>query len=330
MPRSSRESSEGSCHHVFNRGISRRPIFDGEIDRRLFLSLLAGQVEQGRLVLHAYCLLDNHYHLLVETPTGELDIAMREITRPYVRIFNRAHKRDGTLFRSRFKSKLLDNERYLRATLCYIDDNPVDAHLSLTPHDYPFCSAHHFRRGTWPSWLCSTWVERVVEDWTGIAGLPPGLYGSAQRHGVRPELREFLEARMRSQATRDALPLAITSRFAADWLRERAEAADGPAAWLPLAAATTVCRVCMEERALDPDWTQLVHSTTRFLWPVLEAGLLRRVACCTGVEISQRLGESESTVASRYRLHDRLVLNDPAYRERAIAITHRILRETHG
>ena len=330
MTRTPRLCSVGSCHHVFNRGIARRAIFDGDVDRRFFLSLLAKEVAAGRILLHAYSLLDNHFHLLIEAPTGDLGIAMREICRAYVKTFNRAHDRDGPLFRSRFSSKLLDNERYLRATLSYIDDNPVDAGLSPTPHEYPFGSAYHFYHGDWPHWLTSEWVQGVVKDWTGIDGLPPGLYGSSGRHGLRPDLRDLIAVRMQSRSTRDGLPQIITPSFAVGWLRERAEAADGVGPWLPLAAATCVRRVCAEERASEPDWTQLASQRRRPLWAILETGLLHRVACCKVVDISHRLGVSESTVANRIRTHDRLVLTDASYRQRAAEVTYRVLHETHG
>ena len=97
MARRLRDDAPGQWHHGTNRGHCRRTMFENERDCRKFLSLLAKEVRAGRLEVHAFCLMLNHYHLLVRSPKGQLSQAMANLQREYTRWFNRSRGRDGTL-----------------------------------------------------------------------------------------------------------------------------------------------------------------------------------------------------------------------------------------
>src|SRR5262245_12079043 len=119
----------GTWHHVINRGVARRTLFEGESDIRFFLAELARAVRRGEIELHAYAIMSTHFHLLVCSPNGLLAVAMRNVEREYVRRFNRVRRRDGPLMRGRFLSKPVFSLAYRRLLVRYIDFNPVRASL---------------------------------------------------------------------------------------------------------------------------------------------------------------------------------------------------------
>ena len=153
MPRRRRLDAPGVWHHVMNRAVARRPIFERLEDVRYFLSRVAHAVRRGQLEVHAFCILLNHYHLLVRSLDGQLSDAMRRIQNEFVRYFNRSRRRDGPLFRGRFRSKPVRSGEYRWKLLRYIDANPVKAGLVGNPTLYPHGSASRFATGHPPPWL---------------------------------------------------------------------------------------------------------------------------------------------------------------------------------
>lgn len=134
MARQLRIDYPGAWHHVMNRGRRRETIFPAVEDRLDFLHLLGVAAERYDLQVNAYCLMGNHYHLLVHTPDGGLSRAMKHIDGVFAQRFNRRHEADGPLFRDRFRSKLVDSDNYLSSVCRYIHRNP----LALTePADLP-------------------------------------------------------------------------------------------------------------------------------------------------------------------------------------------------
>jgi putative transposase len=125
MARALRIAFRGACYHVTMRGNERRPIFRDDRDRGRFLERLATIVGRYRLVLHAYVLMRNHYHLLVETPEANLSRAMRQLNGVYTQDFNRRHHRVGHLFQGRYKALLVEKDSYLLELSRYIHLNPV-------------------------------------------------------------------------------------------------------------------------------------------------------------------------------------------------------------
>lgn len=124
-----------------NRGLNHNPIFiDREADRALFLATLSDTVLRWKIILHAYSLMKNHYHLLLETPLPNLSRAMRHLDGLFTQRFNRSHHRDGPLFRGRFKSRLVQKEHYFLELIRYIHTNGVKAKLYSHPRLDPYCS----------------------------------------------------------------------------------------------------------------------------------------------------------------------------------------------
>src|ERR1700733_6569213 len=108
MPRPLRIEYEDAWYHVMNRGANHQPIFYTEVHREIFINLLKEISEKYFVEIHAFCLMDNHYHLLINTPLPNLSRAMRHLDGLYTQRFNIMEKRDGSLFRGRYKSILIE------------------------------------------------------------------------------------------------------------------------------------------------------------------------------------------------------------------------------
>jgi len=116
------------------------PIYLTDADRSLFLKILEDTVERYRWLCHAYCLMPNHYHLLIETPEANLSRGMRHLNGVYTQSFNRAHKRMGHIFQGRFKAVLVEKESHLLEAARYIVLNPVRAERVRHPRDWKWSS----------------------------------------------------------------------------------------------------------------------------------------------------------------------------------------------
>jgi putative transposase len=112
-----------------NRGRARQNIFHTASDFEQFLATLEEASSRFSIEVHAYCLMTNHYHLLIKTPLGNLQRAMRHIGGVYTQRYNRSHRTDGSLFRGRYKSILVDSDEYLLHLSKYIHLNPVEAQM---------------------------------------------------------------------------------------------------------------------------------------------------------------------------------------------------------
>lgn len=145
MARLPRLTLAGQPHHVIQRGNNRQPIFATEEDYRFLLSLVGDYARELGVAVHAYVLMGNHFHLLA-TPQSEqsLGALMQGVGRRYVRYFNGRQGRTGTLWEGRYRSTLLQAERYLLACMAYLDHNPVRDGLVSAPADYPWSSHRHY------------------------------------------------------------------------------------------------------------------------------------------------------------------------------------------
>ena len=132
-------------HHIIQRGNNRQPIFASVADYQMLLDLLDENARKFNVAIHAYVLMSNHFHLLATpaTPDG-LPQMMQAVGRRYVRYFNDSQKRTGTLWEGRYKSTLIQTDRYLLTCMAYMDLNPVRAGLVSGPQDYPWSSYGHF------------------------------------------------------------------------------------------------------------------------------------------------------------------------------------------
>jgi putative transposase len=145
MARLPRLTVPGYVHHVIQRGNNRQPIVTCDEDRQFLLDLIAENAHKHHVALHAYVLMDNHFHLLLtpETDTGVPQM-MQAVGRRYVRYFNDRYQRSGTLWEGRYRSTLIQNERYLMACMVYLDLNPVRAGMVAHAQDHPWSSHQHF------------------------------------------------------------------------------------------------------------------------------------------------------------------------------------------
>ncbi len=139
MGRLPRVKSQSGFYHVILRGINKQIIFEDDADKESFLKLLQKLKAEERFEVYAYCLMENHVHLLLKEFDNNLSVVMKKIELCYVRYFNEKYGRTGSLYGSRFKSEAVDNDRYFLTLIRYIHRNPIKAGLSDTI-DYPWSS----------------------------------------------------------------------------------------------------------------------------------------------------------------------------------------------
>ena len=143
MPRRPRLTLPGIPLHVTQRGVNRAAIFIDDQDRHHYRRLLRDTCVKQSVALHAFVLMDHHVHLLLTPPSSEaLAAAMRISGQSYVQYFNTRHGRSGTLWQGRFKSCLVDSDRYLLTVIRYIELNPVRAAMVAEPEDHRWSSVH--------------------------------------------------------------------------------------------------------------------------------------------------------------------------------------------
>lgn len=140
MARPLRIEYPGALYHLTSRGDGQEDIFLDDTDREEFLSVLGSVVERFGWRLYAYCLMDNHYHLMVETPKGNLSKGMRQLNGVYTQRLNRRHARVGPVFQGRFKAILVDKQTYLLELSRYVVLNPVRAKRVKDPGRYRWSS----------------------------------------------------------------------------------------------------------------------------------------------------------------------------------------------
>ena len=191
MPRKLRVQYEGAIYHVMNRGDHREDIFRNDEDRQLFLKTLGEACAKTAWQVHAYCLMRNHFHLVVETPRANLVAGMKWLLGTYTARFNRRHRYFGHLFSGRYKALIVDGSGtgYLRAVCDYVHLNPARAKLLKPAHqlcDYPWSSypAYLKPRSERPKWLRA---DRVL----GEAGIPKDSPAGRGEFGKRMELRRW-------------------------------------------------------------------------------------------------------------------------------------------
>lgn len=158
MARPLRIEFPGALYHVTSRGDGREDIYRGDADRRIFLVLLAEVCERFNWWGHAYCLMTNHYHLLIETPDGNLAKGMRQLNGVYTQRFNVLHGRCGHVFQGRYKGIIVQKDTYLKELSRYVVLNPVRARMVATSEDWPW-SSYRATTGDAP---CPDWLRR---DW---------------------------------------------------------------------------------------------------------------------------------------------------------------------
>jgi putative transposase len=140
MARPLRIEYDGALYHVTSRGNERKPIFKDDTDRELFLDVLSHVTDRFNWLCHAYCLMDNHYHLVIETPDGNLSKGMRQLNGVYTQAFNRRYNRVGHLFQGRFKGILVQKDSHFLEVCRYVVLNPVRAKAVKHPREWAWSS----------------------------------------------------------------------------------------------------------------------------------------------------------------------------------------------
>jgi len=162
MARPLRIEYPGAFYHVTSRGNEQKDIFKSRKDREKFLNYLESSTERYGAVIHAFCLMNNHYHILLETPTGNLSQIMRHLNGAYTTYFNVKRKRAGHLFQGRYKAILVEADSYGLELSRYIHLNPLRAGSVNRPEEYEWSSYRHYiGLAKAPSWLKTGFVLDV-------------------------------------------------------------------------------------------------------------------------------------------------------------------------
>ena len=187
MPRSHRIDHENAFHHVMNRGAARQPIFFQDSDRALFLNCVEMACDVSQIEIHCYCLMENHFHLLVRSREGKLSTFLQQLSGRYTRLINNRTGRDGPLFRGRANSILIDTDAQLVNTTRYIHLNPVAAGICNTPNEWHWSSSKSYSTlSARPAWLS---VETILAMFENMA--PGGGYEAFLREGVDDDTVNF-------------------------------------------------------------------------------------------------------------------------------------------
>jgi REP element-mobilizing transposase RayT len=185
MARPLRIEYEGAVYHITTRGNARRPIFKDNKDLLNFLNILQQVNKRYNWICHAYCLMNNHYHLVIETPDGNLSRGMRQLNGVYTQAFNKRHKRVGHIFQGRYKAILIQKESHLLEVCRYVVLNPVRAKMVEQPEQWKW-SSYQSTAGRGKPHPC------LQTDWV------LGQFGRRREHAER-SYREFVKAGIRKK-----------------------------------------------------------------------------------------------------------------------------------
>jgi len=189
MPRQLRIEYPGAIYHVLNRGDRREAIFEDDFDRQRFVATLDEVCVKTGWQVHAYCLMNNHFHLVVETPEANLVAGMTWFMSTYTARFNRRHKQFGHLFSGRYKSLIVDGSGngYLRTVCDYVHLNPVRANLLRADQS--------LRKFPWSSWPDYLKPPEQRPRWLRVDRLLGELHIPRDSVAGREELENYLEVR---------------------------------------------------------------------------------------------------------------------------------------
>ncbi|MHC4959160.1 MAG: transposase [Planctomycetota bacterium] len=309
-----------------NRGIAKRTVFERNDDVRYFLSRLAHAQRRGQLETHAFCVLPTHFHLAARSPSGDLAGAMQRVQGQYARRFNRMRRRDGSLYRGRYFSRVIDSQAYFDNVIRYIDGNAVEAGIVARPDWYPAASAYWYAQDVGPVWLTRGVVEARAAELCGAAQFSSEVYCRAFRPRLSPHMEEWMERRLRQgevppDPTDDIL--AGTPQTVLAWMRRKAALADGTGVGTPLLPRDVLLAAVetAEIQGLRPRNRRVCTSQES-----AAAGLLRDIGGLTYAEIAASLGCGTSCVVHRARRHRARMAADAEYAIAVSDATHRAFR----
>ncbi len=159
MPRKLRIEIPG-YYHIINRGVEQRVVFYQKEDFKKFEELLCDNLKVFDINLHSFCLMSNHYHILVETKNENLSKFMRQINMNYAIYFNKKYKRVGHLWQGRYKSVYITDEAYLYTLIQYIEQNPLKAKIIDKIGAYPYQSSYYLLNNNIPKCLSNSWLSK--------------------------------------------------------------------------------------------------------------------------------------------------------------------------
>lgn len=297
MGRKHRIDEPGTWHHVMNRGVAKRTMFESDCDARRFFERLGVAAERAGVQVHSYALMLNHFHMLVRSLDGSLSKALHLIQAPFGQWFNRTRDRDGPIHRSRFHSIRVRSLRYRRLLVRYIDTNPVVGGLATNAVSYRHGSAYHYAFRGGPAWLTRDWVESEVSLVARSKAYDPAHYERAFPPRLMPEQRAILSGSSRSrQEAADSLDqlLSLSVEGWDSWIAARAHAADGTARLPTLVPHATIARVAAGSPATldEAPCSSPIRSTST----QLHVALARLLTGATFDEVAAHLGLSNRTV----------------------------------
>ncbi|MEX0806523.1 MAG: transposase [Candidatus Binatia bacterium] len=193
MARPLRIEYDGALYHVTCRGNDRKAIFKNDSDRELFLNTLAHVTERLHWICHAYCLMNNHCHLVIETPDGNLSKGMRQLNGVYTQTFNKRHRRVGHLFQGRFKGILVQKDSHFLEVCRYVVLNPVRAKTISHPRQWKW-SSYRATAGMVQPHGCLT-VDEILSHFGQRKPIAQGKYSEFVQAGIdSPSIWDNLEA----------------------------------------------------------------------------------------------------------------------------------------
>jgi putative transposase len=226
MTRPLRIEYPGAVYHITSRGNEKKPVFKDDQDRINFLNTLQHVNRRYNWICHAYCLMTNHYHLLIETPDGNLAIGMRQLNGVYTQLFNKRHQRNGHLFQGRYKAILIQKDSHLLEVCRYVVLNPVRARMTESPEQWKW-SSYRATSGQESPHPCLT-TDWILGQFSGKRGKAEQEYRQFVRWGINekslwPEVKgqfilgedDFVESLLpHLKKHREVLEIPRSQRFA--------------------------------------------------------------------------------------------------------------------
>ena len=321
MARPLRVEYPGAYYHVINRGNAGEVIFKNDRDKEKFLEYLAIAVERFSVVIHSYCLMSNHFHLLLQTPEANLSKAIQWLNVSYAIYFNRKRQRQGHLFQGRFKAILIDADEYLVQLSRYIHLNPVQSNMVAKPAEY-FWSSYPVFIG-----------KRKKPDWL-TTGEVLGHFGKKKNTAIK-HYKNFVEELNVSvsedphKAIFGGFILGNTSFI--KWVQNTFLASQENIGEIPqlrklkaqISSAEILQAVCMEYKC---EQEQIVtkgrhHSQERGVGIYLA----RDLSGLTGKELGTIFGVSGAAITLRYKQFSKEIITNTKLRKRVRKIKKRIL-----
>ncbi len=299
MARPLRIEYPGAYYHVTARGNERKAIFRDVLDRNKFLVILSSSIEQFVVRLHAYVLMDNHYHLLVETPLGDLSRAIRYLNGVYTQYINRRYRRVGHLFQGRYKAILIDKDSYLIELSRYIHLNPWRVRGGgRDPLRYRWSSLRaYIGREKAPEWLETVEILGLFGQKRGKA---QRAYGEFVREGMERGIKTpWDEVRWQSLLGSSSFVEEIEDRFLRDREIGLTEMKGLRESRKRVKPERLVGVVCAYYRIKPGDLPKRSHEYTEAR--EVASYLMRRYSLMRLVEIGEQVGLHYSTVGNVVR-----------------------------